>query len=95
MRPALLSALGLLGLLAAVSWAGCAGGQSGAEDFCGESPIDDGDTNDTRIAEVADDEDGGVEDDADAGPASLAAGSGPEMNSDAKQCILPDEGNEY
>lgn len=84
--------LAALALVAGLAFGGCAGGQSGAEDFCGESNRD----MNTFTTDAAD-EDGGVEDDADAGdggPTELVA-DGPEANNAPILCAPPDEGAEY
>jgi hypothetical protein len=82
MRSALLS----LAVLAALSLFGCAGGQSGAEDCLGPS-------NDRAFnAEVAGDEDGGVDDDGDGGtPASITSDTGPEALDGPNSCPPPDD----
>jgi len=87
LRPALLllAALGLQ-LLAGQ---GCVGGQSGAEDFCGENKRD---TNNPFATESTDDEDSGVEDDDGGAPNELVSDNGPEVQSGPEQCPPPGDG---
>lgn len=90
LRPALLL-LAALGLLSGLGFGGCAGGQSGAEDFCTDNQRD---TNNPFATESTD-EDSGVEDDDGGVPNELVAGDGPEVQSGPEQCPPPIEGDEY
>jgi hypothetical protein len=80
--------------LAAVALFGCAGGQSGAEDFCSDGQRDRSDTGNPFASESAD-EDGGVEGEDGSVPNELVADDGPEVQSGPEQCPPPIEGEEY
>jgi hypothetical protein len=72
--------LGLVAL-AGLGFSGCAGGQSGSEGFCGENKRD---TN--TFTTESTDEDGGVEDEADADTQFVADDHGPEAQNGPVQC---------
>lgn len=85
-----------LGLIAGLGLAGCAGGQSGNEGLCGEGMREDSRIpNDATFVATNNDEDGGTDDEEDAGPANqFATDDGPEAASGPnKQCPLPPDDN--